>query len=52
MIVSSAHIGYATLALPVGLSFIANGIGMIAFGILTRTLNNNGRQPPGVALAT
>jgi uncharacterized membrane protein HdeD (DUF308 family) len=49
-IVSSSHIGFATLAVLVGLSFIANGIGMIAFGILMRTLKNQS-QPPGVALA-
>jgi uncharacterized membrane protein HdeD (DUF308 family) len=48
-IVSSSHIGFATLAVLVGLSFIANGIGVIAFGILLRTLKNQG-EPPGVAV--
>jgi uncharacterized membrane protein HdeD (DUF308 family) len=50
-IVSSSHIGFATLAVLAGLSFIANGIGMITFGILLRMLKNQG-QPPGVAVAS
>lgn len=44
VIVSSPNIGYATLALLVGLSFVANGIAMIVFGILLRTLRRNGRR--------
>ena len=44
MIVASPNIGYATLALLVGLSFVANGIAMIVFGILLRTLRRNGRR--------
>jgi uncharacterized membrane protein HdeD (DUF308 family) len=52
VIVASGNIGYATLATLVGVSFIANGIGLVAFGILTRTLKDNGRRPGGVALAS
>ena len=44
VIVASPNIGYATLALLVGLSFVANGIAMIVFGILLRTLRRNGRR--------
>jgi uncharacterized membrane protein HdeD (DUF308 family) len=44
VIVSSAHIGYATLAILVGASFIANGIGMVAFGILLRTMKPRSPQ--------
>ena len=44
VIVSSPNIGYATLAALVGLSFIANGIGMIVFGILLRTLKRDRRR--------
>ena len=51
VIVSSPNIGYATLTLLVGLSFVANGIAMIVFGILLRTLKRNGRRPD-VAVAT
>ncbi len=50
VIVSSAHIGFATLALLVGLSFIANGFGMITFGIFLRAARSNLR-PPGAAAA-
>ena len=38
VIVASPDIGYATLTLLVGFSFIANGIAMIAGGVLLRTL--------------
>jgi uncharacterized membrane protein HdeD (DUF308 family) len=49
VIVSSPDIGYATLTLLVGLSFIANGIAMIAAGVLLRTL----KPPrPDVAVVT
>jgi hypothetical protein len=44
VVVSSPNIGYATLASLVGLSFIANGIAMIVFGILLRTLKRDGRR--------
>jgi uncharacterized membrane protein HdeD (DUF308 family) len=40
IIVSSPQIGFATFALLVGLSLIANGIGMILFGVLVRTLKD------------
>jgi uncharacterized membrane protein HdeD (DUF308 family) len=52
VIVSSSHISFATLALLVGLSFIANGLGLIVFGFLMRTLKRDDRQRPGVAVAT
>ncbi|MGZ4187356.1 MAG: HdeD family acid-resistance protein [Solirubrobacteraceae bacterium] len=42
VIVASPDIGYATLTLLVGISFIANGIAMIAAGVLLRTL----KPPP------
>jgi len=45
VIVSSPNIGYATLALLVGFSFLANGIAMIVFGVLLRTLKRNGARP-------
>ncbi len=41
VIVSSPDIGYAALAALVGLSFVANGIAMIVFGILLRTLKRD-----------
>ncbi len=51
VIVSSPDIGYATLTLLVGFSFLANGVAMIVFGILLRTLKHHGRQPEA-AVAT
>jgi uncharacterized membrane protein HdeD (DUF308 family) len=50
VILSSVHIGLTTLAILVGLSFIANGFGMIVFGILMRTMKDQS-QPPGLAVA-
>lgn len=44
VIVSSPHIGFATLALLVGISFIANGIAMIVFGLLLRTIKEPRRR--------
>jgi uncharacterized membrane protein HdeD (DUF308 family) len=44
VVVSSPNIGYAALATLVGLSFVANGIAMIVFGLLLRTLKRNGRR--------
>ena len=44
VIVAAPDIGYATLTLLVGFSFIANGIAMIAAGVLLRTLRD--RRPP------
>lgn len=51
VIVSSPNIGYATLAVLVGLAFILNGLGLIATGILLRALK---RHPPpsGFVVAT
>lgn len=49
VIVSSPDIGYATLTLLVGFSFIANGIAMIAAGLLLRLLKD--RQPPRTDVA-
>ena len=51
VIVSSPHAGFATLAILVGLSFIANGVGMIVFGILLRTLKDQ-RGRGGVTVTT
>ncbi len=51
VIVANPNIGYATLAVLVGLAFIVNGLGIIAVGILLRAVRN---QPPrpGLAVAT
>jgi len=51
VIVANPNIGFATLALLVGLAFIVNGIGMIAFGLLLRAVHHQPR-PPGLAAAT
>lgn len=51
VIVADPNIGYATLAVLVGLAFIMNGLGMIAFGLLLRAVKNQPR-PPGLAVAT
>jgi uncharacterized membrane protein HdeD (DUF308 family) len=48
-VVSAANIDYATLSLIVGVSFVANGIGMIVFGLLLRTARTGARPPPAVA---
>jgi uncharacterized membrane protein HdeD (DUF308 family) len=50
VIVASPDIGYATLTVLVGVSFIANGIAMIAAGVLLRMLKDGG-PPPDVAIA-
>lgn len=52
VIVSSPHIGFATLALLVGISFIANGFGLIVFGVLLRTLKEDRGQRRGAAVTT
>lgn len=44
VIVASPHIGFATLALLVGISFIAYGIAMIASGVLVRTVARDQRS--------
>jgi len=51
VIVANPNIGFATLALLVGLAFIVNGLGMIAVGVLLRAVRNQ-PSPPGVAAAT
>lgn len=43
VIVASPHIGFATLALLVGISFIAYGIAMIASGVLVRSVTREQR---------
>ena len=50
-IVSSAHIGLATLALLVGLSFIMSGFGMIAAGVLLRSAGHAEAEPSRPAAA-
>ena len=50
-ILANPNIGYATLAVLIGLAFILNGIGMIAFGLLLRAVKHQPR-PPGLAAAT
>jgi uncharacterized membrane protein HdeD (DUF308 family) len=50
-IVSSNHIGFATLALVVGISFIADGITMIAAALLVRSLGHGESRSPGPAVA-
>lgn len=51
VIVANPNIGFATLAVLVGLAFIVNGLGLIAVGILLRAVRNQPR-PPGLAAAT
>lgn len=51
VIVANPNIGFATLALLVGLAFIFNGVGMIGFGLLLRAVKKQPR-PPGPAIAT
>lgn len=41
VVVSSSNVGYATLASLVGLSFVANGVAMIVFGVLLRTFKRD-----------
>jgi uncharacterized membrane protein HdeD (DUF308 family) len=50
VIVASPDIGYATLTVLVGVSFIANGIAMIAAGVLLRTIKDGG-PPSDAAIA-
>jgi uncharacterized membrane protein HdeD (DUF308 family) len=50
VIVSSPDIGYATLTLLVGFSFIANGIAMIVAGLLLRMLKDRRPPAPDVAI--
>jgi uncharacterized membrane protein HdeD (DUF308 family) len=41
VLVASPHIGLATLALLVGISFIINGIALVAFGTIVRALHRS-----------
>jgi uncharacterized membrane protein HdeD (DUF308 family) len=52
VIVSSPHIGFATLAILVGISFIAYGIAMIASGILMRAVKRDERSRHRAAAAS
>ena len=49
VIVSIPNIDYATLTLLVGVSFVANGIAIIAGGLLLRTFSNGAGPPRAVA---
>jgi uncharacterized membrane protein HdeD (DUF308 family) len=51
VIVSSPHIGFTTLALIVGISFIAYGIAMIGSGILLRAVKRDTRTRGPTAAA-
>jgi uncharacterized membrane protein HdeD (DUF308 family) len=51
VIVANPNIGFATLAVLVGLAFIVNGLGIIAVGILLRAVRDQPR-PPGLAVAS
>jgi uncharacterized membrane protein HdeD (DUF308 family) len=51
VIVANPNIGFATLAVLVGLAFIVNGLGLIAVGVLLRAVRNQ-PPPPGLAAAT
>jgi uncharacterized membrane protein HdeD (DUF308 family) len=51
VIVANPNIGFATLAVLVGLAFIVNGLGLIAVGVLLRAVRNQ-PPPPGLAVAT
>jgi uncharacterized membrane protein HdeD (DUF308 family) len=45
VIVSSPPIGFATLALLVGIAFIANGVGMFALGWMVHSLRHDVEDP-------
>lgn len=52
-IVASPHIGYATLAVIVGIGFIAYGLTMIVLGLAIRTVGHDLASPaPGGAVTT
>jgi uncharacterized membrane protein HdeD (DUF308 family) len=51
VIVANPNIGFATLAVLVGLAFIVNGLGLIAVGVLLRAVRNQ-PPPPGLGVAT
>lgn len=44
VIVASPHIGFTTLALIVGIGFIANGIAVLGLGLLLRTVKHDARS--------
>lgn len=46
VIVSSPHIGFATLALLAGIAFIVNGVGMFMLGWGMHTLRSDALAPP------
>lgn len=52
IIVSSPHIGYATLALITGIGFICYGIGMIALGWAMHVLRRGGTPPTTANVTT
>lgn len=52
VIVSSPHIGYATLALITGIGFICYGIGMSALGWAMHVLRTKGLPPGDAGVAT
>ena len=53
VIISSPKIGFATLALLVGLAFIINGVSLLILGIAMRTVKEKTVEPPsGASSAT
>ena len=52
IIVSSPHIGYATLALITGIGFICYGIGMMALGWAMYVLRRGGLPPTNANVTT
>ena len=52
IIVSSPHIGYATLALITGIGFICYGIGMMALGWAMHVLRRGGTPPTNANVTT
>ena len=51
VIVANPNIGFATLAVLVGIAFIVNGLGIIAVGVLLRAVRNQ-PPPPGLAVTS
>ena len=51
MIVASPDIGFATLALLVGISFIANGVVMMILGRQMREIKREAAIPAGPGIA-
>jgi uncharacterized membrane protein HdeD (DUF308 family) len=46
VIIASPTIGFATLALLVGIAFIVNGVGLLVLGIAIRTVKKSLAEPP------